>query len=143
MGVMLDTLFQTQIGNNMKSAEIKIIRENSENKIKLFYDDDPITIETNLDGNKISCTGSNLFECFSKLRVELPDVKFLCKGAKLNVYPSRMTSQMAGGLLAYELTLGKQALRENLVNIFDPEEEDIVQNPDEQKDYFMKWIKSL
>ncbi|WP_084339486.1 hypothetical protein [Pseudomonas indica] len=127
----------------MKSAEIKIIRESSENKIKLFYDDDPITIEINLDEHKTSFTGSNLFECFSKLRAELPDIKFLCKGAKLNVYPSRMTSQMAGGLLAYELTLGKQALRENLVNIFDPEEENIVQNPDEQKDYFMKWIKSL
>ncbi|PAU64200.1 hypothetical protein BZL41_10555 [Pseudomonas sp. PIC25] len=127
----------------MKSAEIKIIRGNSKNKINLFYDDNPIMIEINLDGHKISRTGNDLFECFSTLRAELPDVKFLCKGAKLNVYPSRMTSQMAGGLLAYELTLGKQALRESLVNIFDPEEENIVQNPDEQKDYFMKWINSL
>lgn len=82
-------------------------------------------------------TGSSLFICLSEARRDAPEVQFLCKGAKRNVYPSRMCAEMSGGLMAYELTLGKQARREDIVNIFDVEEVDIVSNPKDQADFFL------
>ena len=45
--------------------------------------------------------------------------------------------------MAYELTLGKQALRANLVNIFDYEENDLTNNPLTQSEFFEQWINSL
>lgn len=65
------------------------------------------------------------------------------RGAKRNVYPSRLSSQMAGGLLAYELKLGEQALKKDIVNIFNYDESDIVESPEEQADFFKKWLGSL
>lgn len=50
---------------------------------------------------------------------------------------------MSSGLLAYELTLGKQALRENLVNIFDYDAEGVTNDPLVQREFFERWIKSL
>ena len=95
------------------------------------------------DGSAIKNFGNNLFECFSQIRASHPDIVFLCKGAKRNVFPSRMSSQMAGGLLAYELKLGEQALKNNTVNIFDHDESDIIESPEEQAEFFKKWLGSL
>ncbi len=50
---------------------------------------------------------------------------------------------MASGLLAYELKLGEQALKNNIVNIFDHDEVDIVKNPDDQAEFFKEWLSSL
>ncbi len=50
---------------------------------------------------------------------------------------------MAGGLLAYELKLGEQALKKDIVNIFDHDEADIVGSPEDQADFFKKWLGSL
>lgn len=50
---------------------------------------------------------------------------------------------MSSGLLAYELTLGKQAFRENLVNIFDYDAEGVTNDPLVQREFFERWIKSL
>ncbi len=54
-----------------------------------------------------------------------------------------MSSQMANGLLAYELKLGEQTLKKDIVNIFDYDESDIVKGPEEQADFFKKWLGSL
>lgn len=86
--------------------------------------------------------GNDFFSCLCDLRDKVKNITFLCKGAKKNVYPSRMARQMANGIKAYELTLGRQAERGDLVGIFDYEVEDLV-SPDEQKEYFDKWISSL
>lgn len=45
--------------------------------------------------------------------------------------------------MAYELELGKQARRENLVNIFDHEEEHLTNEPTMQSEYFKNWLNSL
>lgn len=88
-------------------------------------------------------TAYDLYVCFGMLRAEHPEIKFLCKGAKLNVHPSRMSSQMSSGLVAYELKLGKPSEEEDLVRIFDYEDENITSNIEEQKTYYQNWIKSL
>ncbi len=70
----------------------------------------------------------------------------MCKGALINVHPSRMAKQMSNGIKAYYLTLGKQAKLDSLVDIFDSiQKEDInkLSTPEQQKKYYIKWIKSL
>jgi hypothetical protein len=66
----------------------------------------------------------------------------MCKGAKINVHPSTMSSQMTLGVKAYELTLGKRALLGDIVNIFDYEESNLTNNPDLQEDFFIRWYES-
>lgn len=53
-----------------------------------------------------------------------------------------MSSQMTLGLKSYELILGKSAELADLVHIFDYEENNLTNNPDEQEEFFMQWIKS-
>jgi hypothetical protein len=128
----------------MNTRNIKIINSRAVEIAEVLYALAPATLSVNFaDGSSIKSSGNNLFECFSQIRTSLPRIVFLCKGAKRNVYPSRMSSQMAGGLLAYELKLGEQALKKDIVNIFDYEESDIVESPEEQAIFFKKWLNSL
>ncbi len=83
------------------------------------------------------------FDCFGLLRADYPHISFLCKGAKVNVYPSRMSSQMSCGMVAYQMELGRRADREDMVRIFDYEDTDITNDIREQKDFFKRWIRSL
>lgn len=87
--------------------------------------------------------GQDMYACLAKIRADFSHIKFLCKGAKINVKPSRMASQMSAGLVAYEMKLGKQATHEDLVRIFDYEEENLTNNPQDQVDFFKKWLASL
>lgn len=97
-----------------------------------------------IDGEqRAEVSGDDFFSCFCELRKRLKDIVFLCKGAKVNVYPSRMSRQMASGIKAYEVTLGQPALRENLVNIFDYDDEGFISSPQEQHGFHLKWISSL
>jgi hypothetical protein len=98
---------------------------------------------TTRDGTKRTYTSYDLFECFGELRSEFPNIKFLCKGSKLNVYPSRMSSQMACGLVAYELHEGRPAEELDIVQIFDYEDTNLTNNIEEQKAYYRSWMKSF
>ncbi|MDR6609166.1 hypothetical protein [Pseudomonas synxantha] len=95
------------------------------------------------DGTQKTYSAYDLYVCFGMLRADYPDIKFLCKGAKLNVHPSRMSSQMSKGLVAYEVELGKPSEEENIVRIFDYEDKDITNSIEEQKTFYKKWIESL
>jgi hypothetical protein len=95
------------------------------------------------NGSRRTYTGHDFYACLGLLRADFPEVKFLCKGAKLNVYPSRMSSQMSAGIVAYELYMGKPAEQEDIVNIFDHEENDITQDIQQQTDFYKRWIESL
>lgn len=88
-------------------------------------------------------TAYDLYVCFGLLRADFPETKFLCKGAKLNVYPSRMSSQMSSGLAAYELQLGRPAESDDVVNIFDYEDADITSDIQQQHDFYQRWLASL
>lgn len=58
------------------------------------------------------------------------------------MHPSSMSSQMTLGVKAYELTLGKQALRTDIVNIFDYEDKNLTNDPNTQQDFFKQWMES-
>ena len=54
-----------------------------------------------------------------------------------------MSSQMSSGLVAYELKLGKPSEEEDIVRIFDYEDENITSNIEEQRTFYKNWIESL
>ncbi|WHS59678.1 hypothetical protein [Pseudomonas sp. G2-4] len=95
------------------------------------------------DGLVRSYTAADLYLCLGMVRKDFPDVKFLCKGAKINVYPSRMSSQMAGGIVAYEVRWGETADKTDIVNIFDYEDKDLTNDITKQADYHQRWLQSL
>jgi hypothetical protein len=95
------------------------------------------------NGSRKIYTAQDLYECLGLLRADFPETKFLCKGAKLNVHPSRMSSQMSCGVVAYELQFGTPSEPEDTVNIFDYEEVDITNDIQQQRDFYQCWIDSL
>jgi len=95
------------------------------------------------DGMLRNYTGADFFLCLGKVRKEFSDVRFLCKGAKINVYPSRMSSQMSNGIVAYELRWGEPADESDIVNIFDYENQGLVTDIQEQTAYYQGWLQSF
>ncbi|MNL00164.1 hypothetical protein D3C87_1205870 [compost metagenome] len=128
----------------MKKIDIVIIKQNNK---------ETATVEYNRRNSSLKLTTHNyttkqyitcdLFLCFGLLRAHNPEIKFLCKGSKLNVHPSRMSSQMSNGLIAYEMTLGQPSKEEDTVRIFDYEDQDITNNIEDQINFYKKWLKSL
>lgn len=122
------------------AIEIDGVRENA-----LFEcDRRTITMKVTMPGGAVKIyTGTDYYVCLGAVRKDFPDVRFLCKGAKINVHPSRMSSQMSGGIVAYEVKWGQPADDNDVVNIFDYEEHDLTSDISEQIDYFRRWIGSL
>ena len=127
----------------MEHREITLEEDGLLRSVEIAYDMENPSIQINLENSEHVFFGDNLFSCFIKLRQNFPEIKFFCKGAKKNVYPSRASSQMSSGLMAYELQQGKQALRANIVNIFDYEDQDLTNDPSVQLDFFKSWMASL
>jgi hypothetical protein len=110
----------------------------------LDYDEQAPAMQVTLEsGWTKKITGVDIYECLGKIIKERSDIKFLCKGAKLNVRPSSMSSQMSSGIVAYEHRLGVKASRKDMVNIFDYDDQDIINDPQLQTDYFFRWLESL
>ncbi|ERH56800.1 MULTISPECIES: hypothetical protein [Pseudomonas] len=128
----------------MKTQKILAIIGSQKKEVTVKYDTSKsIMVFSEADNFKTVYEGRDMYVCLAKIRADFPHITFLCKGAKLNVKPSRMASQMSAGLVAYEMTLGKQATNENIVHLFDYEEENLTNNPQEQIDFFKKWLASL
>ena len=87
-------------------------------------------------------TDTNFYRCFGRVRKDKPHIQFLCKGSKVNVHPSSMSAQMSLGLKAYELTLGKKPSANDVIYIFDYDENNLTNDPEEQRNFYQKWIES-
>ncbi len=123
--------------------KITISRAGKKEPAELICDNSAVSISfTTKIGTTKTYSDSDFYRCFGQLREDNPDISFLCKGAKVNVHPSSMSSQMTLGLKSYELILGKSAELADLVHIFDHEEHNFTNNPAEQEEFFMQWIKS-
>lgn len=128
----------------MKSIEVTISADEATETATIECDRKNLALIFALrDGKKKIYKAHDLFECFGLLRADFPDIKFFCKGAKINVYPSRMASQMAGGIVAYELQLGRPAESEDIVNIFSYEDKDLTHDIQQQRHFYNCWIESL
>ncbi|WLG21481.1 hypothetical protein PSH91_17060 [Pseudomonas sp. FP1154] len=128
----------------MKRQLVPVIKDGQREEVVLDVNAQKSTILlTFKNGWSKKYSGADVYECLGKIIKEHTDIKFLCKGAKLSVRPSSMSSQMSSGIAAYEHVLGKRASRADLVNIFDYEDRDIVSDPQLQKDYFFLWLESI
>lgn len=128
----------------MECKKILVISKNKKLETTVKYDPAKcmMTFSESNNFGKIY-HGRDIYICLAKVRAEFPHITFLCKGAKINVTPSRMASQMSAGLVAYELTLGKQATLDDIVHLFDHEDNNLTNNPQEQVDFYKKWLASL
>ncbi|WP_150293312.1 hypothetical protein [Pseudomonas extremaustralis] len=126
----------------MKSTEIAIINNSLREMATIEYDRSiPSLSITFSNGAKRTYTDTDIFICFGLLRKEFSDITFLCKGSKINVYPSAMASQMSSGIVAYEVEMGDPEAK--LVRIFDYEENELTNDVNEQILYRNKWAKSI
>ncbi|MNL00165.1 hypothetical protein D3C87_1205880 [compost metagenome] len=110
---------------------------------QLVCDNNLISITLALkNGFNKTYTDLDFYKCFGQLRKDNPHIEFFCKGSKINVHPSSMSSQMTQGLKAYELALGKPASLKDIVYIFDYDDENLTNNPGEQWEFYMRWINT-
>ena len=130
----------------MEKLMVKAIKKNQYLHATFYYSTEPpwvLSIEVP-KVFKFEAKADDLFEAFllAREQADTEGIKFLCNGAREDVYPSPMSRSMSGGLVAYELTLGQQALRKNMVRIFDETQEEISSVPD-QKEFYGRWLASL
>ncbi|NWA28485.1 hypothetical protein HX866_26685 [Pseudomonas gingeri] len=124
----------------MKPIKIKILTNNKKQTATLLCDTKTTSIKLIInDSIEKTYFAEDFYECLGKIRGEHPDIQFLCKGSKINVRPSSMSSQMSLGIKAYELTLGKASSPKDLVDIFDYEENDLTNSREEQEAFYIKW----
>lgn len=122
-------------------AKIKVLDGNEKREIELICDREEMSIAFVCEsGCRRIYFGHDFYKCFAMLRKDNPELTFFCKGAKKNVHPSSMSSQMSLGLKACELVVGKEPSLEDLVYIFDYEDQDLTNDPDEQRFFYMNWI---
>ncbi|MBC3208615.1 hypothetical protein HU755_17575 [Pseudomonas sp. SWRI111] len=128
----------------MKKIEIQIIKNQVQQTATLEVDRKTRTlIFSTHDGLTKKHTAEDLYQCFGLLRADFPEITFLCKGAKINVHPSRMSSQMSAGLVAYEVRKGYPTDEDDVVRIFDYEENDLTNDIKKQENHYKLWIESI
>lgn len=122
----------------MKSREITIIKNGIRESAIIEYEGGKPTLYLLIgDETRKSYTALDLYDCFGLMRADFKNIKFLCKGAKINVHPSGMSSHMSNGLVAYEMTMGVPD--GELVHIFSYEESDLTNDIQEQHDFCQRW----
>ena len=128
----------------MKSkVEITISIGNKREIANFICDNKDVTITfTMKNGFSKTYSGGDFYRCFACVREDNPNIQFLCKGSKINVHPSSMSSQMSLGLKAYELTLGKASSLTDVVYIFDYDDNNLTNDPNEQRNFYKCWIES-
>lgn len=93
----------------------------------------------------LTIEAANLFEALVKLRLELEryGCLLLCNAARKDAYPSRMLLEMGGGRKVYLLHQGKQALKEDIVDVLGSVTREQVGTVQEQRAEYEKWLRSL
>lgn len=126
----------------MKSREITIIKNGIRETAIIEYEGGKPTLYLLLGGEtRKTYTALDLYDCFGLMRADLKDIKFLCKGAKINVHTSGMSSHMSNGLVAYEMTMGIP--EGELVHIFSYDESNLTNDIQEQHDFCQRWAESV
>ena len=113
----------------------------TETTIKLVDENKLITLIYKSPSSEIEASHEYPFFALAAIRLKLENlnIKLLCKGSCINVYPSGMSMS---GIFAYELELHKQAIK--LVNIFDPIDNIYEWSTvDDQKKFRDEWLQSL
>ena len=113
--------------------------------VRLHDDSDDSLIELSFDGNAFTGTGDDFFDAFCQIRKQLETLGLIprCYAAHLRAFPSGMSRSMGGGVKLYRLTLGNQALTDDLIHMFDTDDRVEPATVADQRAFFNKWIGSL
>ncbi|MBC3238450.1 hypothetical protein HU723_04520 [Pseudomonas lurida] len=126
----------------MKKLDITIIKNAQRETATLELDRTTSTLSiTFADGMQKTYSDTDIYTCLGLKIRKFSEITFLCKGSKINVYPSAMVSQISSGVVAYEVTVGDPDAE--LVRIFDYEENNLTNDINEQIAYRLKWSDSL
>ena len=105
--------------------------------------EDPYRVEIVFDGQSVVGVGGDCFDALLEARrhLESQGILVCLEGAREDVWPSGMSRSMGAGRKAYRMTLGKQALKSDLVDIF--AEAKTPASIAEQDAYRHAWFESL
>ncbi len=94
--------------------------------------------------NNLIFASSDLFECLKLMRkhFDLQDIKILCNGARIDVFPSRLLRQNGKGQKAYVQRLGFPVTKTDIVNIFDFADDNLIGSIESQEKFHERWLKS-
>lgn len=112
---------------------------------RVHIDSDNCQIDLPFDGNSITGAGDDLFEAFCRIREQLEPRGLLpqCYAAHLQAHPSGMSRGMGGGIQLYRLTLGSQARTDDLIHMFENDDDVMPSTVADQRAFFDEWIASL
>ena len=132
--------------NNMEIFDIEIINNGKIEKNKLFLleIEDEINLKIEIERAIYFSKSDNIFDSIVELRkkLELNNIYLLCNASAINVYPSLMQKEF-GGTKAYKLQMGKQATLNDIVDIFDYDNELKIGSVKEQEEFYESWIESF
>ena len=125
-----------------RKFEISIIKNSHREMATIEYSRSLSTMSiTFADGRQKTYNEVDIYFCFGALRKEFTNIRFLCKGSKINVYPSAMSSHMSSGVVAYEVNIGNPDAE--LVHIFDYEENELTNDINKQISHRKIWTNSF
>ena len=132
--------------NNMEIFDIEIINNGKIEKNKLFLSEieGEINLKIEIERTIYFSKSDNIFDSVVELRkkLELNNIYLLCNASAINVYPSGMQKEF-GGTKAYKLQMGKQATLNDVVDIFDYDNELKIGSVKEQEEFYESWLESL
>lgn len=122
------------------------LKSNIQRKIEITADEaettENIVLQCQIDSQEIMVSDYHYFPAYQKLRDKL--IKFgyglLCNGSKLNAVQSGM---MGANEKVYLVSLGKQALPNDIVSLWAYADINNFPNTQEQTAFFTKWCASL
>ena len=96
-------------------------------------------------GKILQAEATDYFKALQEVRrlMEADGLIPFCYGASLNVYPSGMSRDMAQGMVAYRTKLGRHAIQEDLVRIFDEGADVIPSFVAQQREFHEEWVQSI
>jgi len=130
----------------MKNIQSKICNLNGEFNnaiIEIIDNKHEVEISLLFDQTRIRESDTFPFIALQRLNKYLEDknMKLMVKGCRRDVHPS---GAFLIGFNAYMLTMGKQASRTEIVNIFEPESNiEAIGTVEEQNKYYKDWLNSL
>ena len=102
-------------------------------------------INLNFRDCQLDATDRDFFEALCRLREQLAKLGLVpfCYGASRNVFPSGMMRDMANGLTAYRMEMGRRGKRTDAVRIFDSGADVDPVSVEMQKQFFDQWLQSF
>jgi hypothetical protein len=131
----------------MESHEISLV--GGENPIKAVFsveeENNGYTLRCEYANRTIAAKADDLFDALCEIRRVLAQDNLFpfCYGSSMNVFPSGMSREMSGGLLAYRMEKGKQARTEDIVSIFAAGDDVRVTTVEDQHQFYCNWLASL